>query len=316
MTGEDVIFDVTVIGGGPGGTSAAIYASRGKLKVLVIDKDMGQGAMGGEHLIANFPGFPDPIKAEELLKRMRRQAENLGAEFVQDKIVYTDFRKDVKLVASPKNQYRSKSVILATGSMGSEPSLKGEGEFLGRGVAYCAICDGPYFEGKEVAVTGQVDRVREELELISGFASRIYFIPPAGKLSEKDLERLSEFGKVRVLKDRRVREITGTMKMEAVILEGPEGEERLEVEGIFVYLQGSRPVVEFIADKMEKGGNGCLSVKDDNMSTSLPGVFAVGDVTCRKVRQISLAVGEGCKAALAAEAFIKGKDKAFSQWGT
>lgn len=315
MEGEDGVFDIIVIGGGPAGTSAAIYASRGKLRTLVLDKDMGQGAMGGEHLIANFPGFPEPIRAEELLLRMRKQAENLGAEFVQDKVVYTDFRNDVKLVASPKEQYRSKAVVLATGSMGREPSLKGEGEFLGRGVAYCAICDGPYFEGKEVAVTGQVDRVHDELELISRYASRIYFIPPAGKLSDKELNRLSEFEKVKVLKDRKVKEIAGSMRMEAVVLEGPEGEKRLEADGIFVYLQGSKPVVEFIADKMERGENGCISVNEDT-STSIPGVFAVGDVTCRKVRQISLAVGEGCRAALSAEAFIKGKDKALSQWGT
>ncbi|MGA1793458.1 MAG: NAD(P)/FAD-dependent oxidoreductase [Thermoplasmatota archaeon] len=309
------IHDVIIIGGGPGGTSAAIYASRGKLDTLVIDKDIGQGAMGGKHLVANFPGFPEPVKAEELLKRMRRQAENLGAVFVQDKVVYTDFRKDIKLVATPGAKYRSKTVIIASGSMGREPSLEGEREFQGRGVAYCAICDGAFFEGKTVAVTGQVDRVIEELDLISKYATKIFFISPTGKIDDEELERLSGFEKVVPIKDRKVKRITGSISMEALVLDGPDGEEKLETDGIFVYLQGSKPGVEFLVDDLQKGDNNCLAV-DENMSASLPGIFAVGDVTCRKVRQISLAVGEGCKAALAAESYVKGKDKAHSQWGS
>jgi thioredoxin reductase (NADPH) len=311
----DKIYDVIVIGGGPGGTSAAIYASRGKLDTLVIDKDMGQGAMGGEHLVANFPGFPEPVKAEELLKRMRKQAENLGARFVQDNVVYTDFRKDEKLVATPTKKFRSRSVILATGSMAREPSIEGESMFQGRGVAYCAICDGAYFEDKVVAVTGQVDRVIEELELISKYASKIHFISETGKIIDDELQRLSEFPKVSSLPGQKVKRIIGEIKMEAILLDGPEGEERLEVDGIFVYLHGNRPGVEYLVDELDKGDDKCLEV-DENMSTSIPGIFAVGDVTCRKVRQISLAVGEGCKAALAAESFVKGKEKARSQWGT
>jgi len=312
---DDNVNDLIIIGGGPAGTSAAIYASRGKLDVLVIDKDIGQGAMGGEHLVANFPGFPEPIKAENLLKRMREQAENLGARFMQDKVIYTDFRKEVKLVATPGKKYRARSVVISTGSMGREPSLPGEAMFQGRGVAYCAICDGAYFDGKTVAVTGQVDRVLEELYLISKYATKIHFISPTGKIKEEDLERLSEFEKVIPMPGYRVKEIVGSMKMEAVLLQGPEGEERLETDGIFVYLQGNKPVIDYLVDEMEKGENGCIRT-DENMVTSVPGVFAVGDLTCRKVRQISIAVGEGCKAALAVESFLRGREGAHSQWGT
>lgn len=314
MPEDEIIFDIIVVGGGPAGTSAAIYGSRAKLKVLIIDKDMGQGAMGGEHLVANYPGFPEPIKAEELLLSMRKQAENLGAEFVQDKIVYTDFRKDVKVIASPAKQYKAKTVVISTGSMGRESSIEGEAEFQGRGVAYCAICDGAYFEGKEVAVIGQVDRVKEELDMILKYATKIHFISPTGRITDGDLEVLSQFEKVIPYQDHRIRSIKGSMKMEALTLAGPDGEMDLSVDGIFVYLQGSKPGVGFIADAIEKGENGCLLI-DEEQSTSIPGVFAVGDVTCRKVRQISLAVGEGCKAALSADAFIKGKKGSSSQWG-
>jgi thioredoxin reductase (NADPH) len=309
------VFDLIIIGGGPAGTSAAIYASRGKLDVIVIDKDLGRGAMGGEHLVANFPGFPKPIKAEDLLKRMRKQAENLGAQFVQDKVIYTDFRKEEKLVASPGKKYRARSIVIATGSMGREPSLPGEAMFQGRGVAYCAICDGAYFEGKTVAVTGQVDRVIEELDLISKYATKIHFISPTGKIKDEENKRLSSFEKVAPMEGYRVKEIVGSMKMEAVLLQGPDGDKRLETDGIFVYLQGNRPVIDYLVDGMEKGENGCIKT-DDKMATTVPGVFAVGDLTCRKVRQISIAVGEGCKAALAVESFLRGKEGAHSQWGT
>lgn len=315
-TGNDGhIHDLIVIGGGPAGTSAAIYASRGKLDVLVIDKDIGQGAMGGEHIVANFPGFPEPIKAEDLLKRMREQADKLGALFVQDKVVYTDFRKEEKIVATPGKKYRARSVVIATGSMGREPSLPGEAMFQGRGVAYCAICDGAYFEGKKVVVTGQVDRVIEELDLISKYATRIHFISPTGKIKDDELKRLSSFEKVDPMPGYRVKEIQGSMKVEAIMLQGPNGDERLETDGIFVYLQGNKPVIDYLVDEMEKGENGCIRT-DDNMATTVPGVFAVGDLTCRKVRQISIAVGEGCKAALAVESFLKGKEGSHSQWGT
>ncbi|MGA1873067.1 MAG: NAD(P)/FAD-dependent oxidoreductase [Thermoplasmatota archaeon] len=316
MTGEpsSKIYDLIVIGGGPGGTATAIYASRGKLKTLVIDKDMGQGAMGGEHLVANYPGFPEPVKADKLLSMMRKQAGTLGATYLQDKVVYTDFRNEVKLVATPKEKFRTKAVVIATGSMGREPSIDGERDFQGRGVAYCAICDGAYFERKTVAVTGQVDRVLEEINLISKYAEKILFLSPTGRISDKDTDRISAFPKVEVLKGHRIKRILGTMKVEALLLEGDQGERELPVDGIFIYLQGSKPGVEFLVDKMEKGENSCLVV-DGKMSTSVPGVFAVGDVTCRKVRQVSLAVGEGCRAALAVESYINGRDGAHSQWG-
>lgn len=315
MEKTDKVHDVMIIGGGPAGTSAAIYASRGKLDTVVIDKDMGQGAMGGEHLVSNYPGFPKPQKAEDILKDMRTQAVNHGTEFIQDKVIYTDFRKDIKEIATPSKKIKARTVVLATGSMGREPSIEGEQMFLGRGVAYCAICDGAYFEGKEVAVTGQVDRVLEELYMISKYATKIHFISPTGKISDKDLHKLSEVEKVVPLPGHRVKKVLGSMKWEGLLLEGPDGEEKFEVDGIFIYLQGNKPVTDFIADTFEKGENGCLKVDEVSMETSIPGVYAVGDIRCKPHRQISIAVSDGCRAALSADRFIKGKEKPGSQWG-
>jgi thioredoxin reductase (NADPH) len=312
---DSKVHDVLIIGGGPAGTSAAIYASRGKLDTLVIDKDMGQGAMGGEHLVANYPGFSEPTKAEDILKKMRDQAVSLGAEFLQDKVIYTDFRKEVKEIATPSGTIKARTVVLASGSMGREPSIEGEGMFIGRGVAYCAICDGAYFEGKEVAVTGQVDRVLEELDIISKYATKVHFISPTGKISQEELGRLSDLERVVPLPGYRVKKILGGMQFEGILLEGPDGEEKMDVPGIFVYLQGNKPVTEYIVDSLEKDESGCLKVDETDMSTSIPGVFAVGDIRCKPYRQISIAVSDGCRAALSADRFIKGKDKIGSQWG-
>ncbi len=316
MEEDDRIYDVIVIGGGPAGTSAAIYTSRGKLDTIVIDKDIGQGAMGGDHLVANYPGFPEPMKAEEILKKMREQAENLGTEFLQDKIIYTDFRKEMKEISTPSRKIKGRTIVLATGSMGREPSIEGEGMFIGRGVAYCAICDGAYFEGKSVAVIGQVDRVLEELEMIEKYASKIYFLSPTGKISDKDLHKLSGIKGLSTLPGHKIKKILGSMKFEGLLLQGPDGEERLEVDGVFVYLQGNNPVTDYLVDTVEKGDNGCLKVDEISMETSIPGIYAVGDIRCKPHRQISIAVSDGCRAALSADRFIKGKEKAGSQWGT
>ncbi len=313
---EDKIHDVIIIGGGPAGTSAAIYASRGKLDTIVIDKDMGQGAMGGEHLVANYPGFPEPLKAEEILKKMRKQAENLGTEFLQDRIIYTDFRKEIKEVNTPSQTIKGKSVILASGSMGREPTIEGEGMFIGRGVAYCAICDGAYFEGKQVAVVGKVDRVMEELEMIEKYAEKIHFLSPTGKITDEEQKRLSDIKGLSTHPWYRVKKVLGSMDFEGILLKGPKGDEVLDVEGIFVYLQGNNPVTDFLADSIDKGENGCLKVNEDTMKTSIPGIFAAGDIRCKHHRQISIAVSDGCKAALSADRFVKGRKKSGSQWGT
>jgi thioredoxin reductase (NADPH) len=312
---EGPVHDIIVIGGGPAGTSAAIYASRAKMDIVVIDKDIGSSAMGGVHLVANYPGFPKPVEAEVLLKKMREQAVNLGARYVQDKVIYTDFREDVKIVATPETSHRSKVVIIASGSMGREPSIKGEREYQGRGVAYCAICDGPFFEGKEIVVVGQADRVREELELLSRYVTRIRFVSATGSIPDEDMKKLEDLDVVETIDGFGIREIKGDDRVKEIVLAGADGEKELRTDGVFLYLQGNKPVLDYITDRIDKSDEGCIKV-DDEMETNMSGVFAVGDVTCKKVRQISVAVSQGCRAALSSERYLKGKDKVISQWGT
>ncbi|MCU0798632.1 MAG: NAD(P)/FAD-dependent oxidoreductase [Candidatus Thermoplasmatota archaeon] len=312
---ENEVWDVIIVGGGPAGMASAIYSARGGLRTLIIDKDKGSGAMGGPHQIENYPGFPGPIKASDLLERFREQARNLGAQFVQENIVYTDFRKEEKLLSSPVRTFKGRTVILATGSMGREPSIEGEGQFIGRGVHYCAICDGPNMKGKHVAVVGQPTRLGDELELLSTFASRISVFSMVGPFDEESLDSLRSFSKVSPMEGKRIMNIPEGPEFKGVLVRSSTGEEGLfECDALFIYLMGNRPVTDYIADSLEKGDNGCIRTYD-GATTSLKGVYAAGDITCREVRQISLAVAEGMRSALSAQAYLRGNLRPSSQWG-
>ncbi len=313
---ETEVWDVVIVGGGPAGMASAIYAARGGLRTLVIDKDMGSGAMGGPHMIANYPGFPEPVKAEDLLVRFREQAKNLGAILVQDNIVYTDFRKEEKVLASPERTFRGRTVVLATGSMGREPSIEGEGLFIGRGVHYCAICDGPNMKGKHVAVVGQPSRLGPELELLSTFASRISVFSMTGGFDEEDLVSIGNFDKALTMDGKKIVGIPEGPIFKGLTIRSVTGEDgHFDCDAIFIYLMGNKPVTDYIADGLERGDNGCIRTFDGS-STSIKGIFAAGDISCREVRQISLAVAEGMRSALSAQASLKGRTKSVSQWGT
>ncbi len=312
---EEMVWDVMIVGGGPAGMASAIYSARGGLRTLVIDKDRGRGAMGGPHEIANYPGFPGPIKAEDLLMRFWEQAKNLGAVMVQDNIVYTDFRKEEKLLSSSSRTFRGRTVILTSGSMGREPSLEGEMQFIGRGVHYCAICDGPNMSGKHVVVIGQPSRLGDELELLSTFASKISVFSLTGDFDEESLRSLRSFEKITPIIGMRITSIPQGQDFRGVNVRSIRGEEVLfGCDAIFIYLMGNKPVTDYIADGLEKGDNGCIRTSDGG-STSIKGVYAAGDITCRDVRQITLAVAEGMRSALSAQAYLKGNVKPISQWG-
>lgn len=163
--GKD-IHDVIIIGGGPAGATAAIYTARGELKTLVLDKGLTAGALGMTSKIANYPGVPSEVSGAELVKRMRGQVESFGAHFVQDKVLTTDLRGEVKEVRSGKGAYYGRAVIIATGSMGRTHTVPGEARLLGRGVSYCATCDGAFFRDQEVAVAGNNDEADEHLRCL------------------------------------------------------------------------------------------------------------------------------------------------------
>jgi thioredoxin reductase (NADPH) len=183
MNDQD-LYDVIIIGGGPGGMAAAQYAARARMKTLVIDKNPRAGAMGKASWIENYPGIPQPIPGPELLGIMRKQAEDFGARFEKSQVQGVNFNTEPKEVITNEADFRSKTIIIATGSMGRKPTIEGEAEFLGRGISYCATCDAPFFKSMDVAAVGELGVMLDELSAISKFVNKIFVVTRTKELTE------------------------------------------------------------------------------------------------------------------------------------
>ena len=215
---NDMHYDVVIIGGGPGGATAALYAARADLKTLVIDKGLTAGALGLTAKIANYPGVPGEISGLELLKIMRQQAESFGAKFVQDKVQAVDLTSEPKTIFANGGTYTTRSVIVATGSMGRGQRVKGEDDLLGHGVSYCATCDAAFFRDQIVAVAGNSDEAIEEALFLTKFVRQVHFLSPTPELKADAhmIEEISSHPKVTVHLGTAVREVMGSGRVEAV----------------------------------------------------------------------------------------------------
>ncbi|MFC2029684.1 NAD(P)/FAD-dependent oxidoreductase [Chloroflexota bacterium] len=314
-TGKDM-FDVIIIGGGPAGATAAIYTARADLKTLVLDKSLTAGALGMTGKIANYPGVPGEISGAELLQRIRVQADGFGAEFVQDKVVATNLRGDVKEVTGGRESHRARAVVIATGSMGRTRTVRGEEQLIGRGVSYCATCDGAFFRDREVAVVGSNDEAVEEALFLTRFASRVHLLVSTADLkSSSDLaDEASQHPKVEIHTATRLREVVGQQLVQSVRVVTRDGQEQeMPVAGVFIYLQGGKPITDFLGDQLPLTESGCLTV-DESMQTGLPGVFAVGDLLCNHHKQAVVAAGEGVVAAMALQRYLSGRGKLRADW--
>lgn len=310
----EALYDVIIVGGGPAGLTAALYTSRAKLKTLVIDKSSTAGAMAYASLIENYPGLEKPLPGKDLLEIFRRQAAHFGAEFVEAQVIGGAFAGDVKEVFTMEAGYKGKTVIVATGSMGRKASIRGEAEFLGRGVSYCAICDAAFFKGRTVCVLGDSEEAVKEAGVLTRFAATTYLVSPSQRLKVADDHPALSIPSLKVLLGRSVTAIVGGDAVSGVRLKDGQGnEETLEVEGVFVYLWGSKPVTDFLQGALETSEEDCV-VTNAKMETSLPGVFAAGDMTCTEVRQVIMAAANGAMAALSAEKFVFGKKKIKYDW--
>ncbi len=304
------IYDLIILGGGPAGWAAAIHAARSKLNTLVIDKNPLAGALNLSHRIDNYPGIPE-ISGAELLSRIRSQAESFGAAGIQDTVIDVDFHTKPATVFTAESSFRGASIVVATGAMGRRHSITGEETFAGKGVCYCASCDAPFFEGKDVVVAGRPELFWDDLYQLSRFAQRIYVVMyPSHHHMPDAAEKLRSTPKVEVLEGM-VAEISGNSFVDTVQIRSTAGDVRsLEASGIFLYLQGRLPIVDFLGGALTLRPEGCIAVDPQKMSTSVEGVYAAGDVICTTVRGAIQSVADGCRAASSAIQYVNARPQA------
>jgi len=316
-TQPERIYDVVIIGGGPAGSTAGIYTARANLSTLVLDKGLTTGALGTTSKIANYPGVMGEVSGAQLLKTMRAQAEGFGACYVNDKAIGTDLSSNPKVIYGNAGVYPARAVIIATGSLGRSNLIKGEAEFLGRGVSYCAVCDAAFFKDEAVAVAGKNDEAVEEALYLARFASRVTLLCPTPELvaSEELISELKANSKIEVLLSAVLHEIYGNAHVEGIgyAQRGKEGEQKLAVKGVFVYLQGGVPITDFLQGQIETTAQGCILV-DREFQTNVPGVFAVGDVLCQHIKQAVIAAADGATAGIAVEKYLRGRTKMGVDW--
>ncbi|MGC5627805.1 thioredoxin-disulfide reductase [Georgenia sp. Z1344] len=304
----DKIHDVVVVGSGPAGWTAAIYAARADLAPLVI---AGQIDAGGALMttteVENFPGFPEGVMGPDLMTKMQEQAERFGAEVLYEDVVETDLTGDVKVLTTDDGTYRARSVILALGSAYKHIGLEKEETFSGRGVSYCATCDGFFFKEQHIAVVGGGDSAATEALFLTKFADKVTMIHRRDELraSKVMADRVLAHPKIQMAWNSEVAEINGDQRLESLTLrDTTSGEERdLPVTGMFVAI-GHLPRTGVVAGQVGLDTDGYIVVDHPTTATNLPGVFACGDAVDHTYRQAITAAGTGCSAALDAERYL------------
>jgi len=308
-------WDVIIIGAGPGGSTAALYAARAALRTLVIHRGPGTGSYALADRIVNYPGVTEEISGQELVARMNAQAASFGARFVQDVVGMTELQGAVKAVSGNLGYYRGRSVIIASGAMGRGEPIPGEEQYVGRGVSYCATCDGAFFKDQEVAVAGNNTEAVEEALFLTRFASRVHLLAqtPALRVSDDLVQEVLHNEKIILHPGSRLQEILGDDGVTGLRIREGGQETVLPVTGVFIYLQGRQPITGFLGDQLVRSEGGCLEV-DEMMQTSIPGVFAVGDVLCNHLKQVVVAAADGAIAAKGVERYLSGRKQLRPDW--
>jgi len=298
-------YDLIIIGGGPAGLSAGLYAARRNLKLLILSETLG-GQMALAHLVENYPGA-EPMSGFELAEKMKKQAEKFGCEFKLTKVVGLELKDEIKKVKTSEKEYSAKTVIIATGSHYRKLEAEGEDKFIGKGVSYCAICDMPIFKNKKVAVIGGSDSAVKAAIYASEIASKTYLIHRRDQLraEEANQEQLKKTP-VKIIWNSVVEKIEGDKFVKKIIIKNVNTNEKteLEIDGVFIDV-GEVPTTEIVkAAGVEVNEKNFIKV-DEKFQTSIPGVFAAGDVT-GSFAQIVTAAAEGAEAATNAYLYLRG----------
>src|SRR5579875_895463 len=304
--------NVIIIGSGPAGYTAAIYAARARLDPLMFEGSVtAGGALMQTTDVENFPGFPDGVLGPELMDSLRKQAERFGAELISDDVVSVDLAASPKVVRTNDETFYAKAVIVATGSRYRELGVPGEKELAGHGVSWCATCDGFFCREQDSAVIGGGDSAMEEATFLTRFARSVTVVHRRDALRASKImqERATSNPKIRFAWNSEVVQVLGEDRVSGLLLRDVKtGAERtLPVTGVFIAI-GHDPRSELFRGQLETDADGYLLVQQPTTRTAVPGVFAAGDVVDRIYRQAVTAAGTGCAAALDAERWLAGQD--------
>jgi thioredoxin reductase (NADPH) len=313
---NEAVYDLIVVGAGPGGLAAGMYAARAKLKSIVLEKGLPGGQINNTGTIEDYPGFPT-IDARELAQKMEEHAKHFGTEIKT--VETTGIRKigDVFEVTTVEGVMTAKTVVLATGGSPNYLGVKGEMEFQKKGVSYCAICDGPLplFRNKPMVVAGGGDSAVEEGMFLGKYASKIYLVHRRNELRASAIlqDRVKADPKVEILYESVVEHVGGAETVEWVDVRSLKTQEvrRIPAAALFIFI-GFTPNSKIVKDPIKKDEKGYV-ITNQNMMTSIPGLFAIGDVRQQLTKQVTNAVGDGTTAAVAAEKFIHGQLQAWEQ---
>jgi thioredoxin reductase (NADPH) len=304
---ENNLYDLIIIGGGPAGLTAGIYAARAKLKTILLERMSPGGLVASTDWVENYPGFPEGIIGAELIKKMEEQAVKFGTEIVSFKEVsFADLKGKTKMVKVDQEEYQAKAVIVASGTEPKKLGIPGEEEFKGRGVSYCATCDGAFFQGKDIVVIGGGSSGIQEGLFLTRFVNKITVVEFMPHLNAEKIlqERAQKNDKFKFFLNHMATSINGKNQVESVTIKDRKTNEEKTIQcaGVFVYV-GWDPKTEFLKGQVELDKWGYVVAGEDT-KTSVPGVFVVGDVRQKELRQITTAVSDGTVAAFMAEKYI------------
>src|SRR5690242_2399657 len=301
------VHELIIIGGGPAGYTAALYAARANLEPLVIEGFQWGGQLMITSDVENYPGYADGIMGPEMMADFRRQAERFGTEFVTDDVTEVDFSERPFKVVVDKDEYRANSVIIATGASARWLGLPGEQTYQGRGVSACATCDGSFFRDKELIVVGGGDTAMEEATFLTRFATKVTVVHRRDEFRASPImiDRARQSEKIEFITNAVIEDITGDGKVESVVLRDTQTGRTWDykVDGVFVAI-GHDPNTKLFVDQLDHDDAGYLITKPGSTETNVPGIFAAGDVQDHTYRQAVTAAGSGCMAALDAERFL------------
>ena len=299
-------YDVIIIGAGPAGYTAGIYSSRARHDTLILSGILPGGQLVNTTDVENYPGFENGIMGPDLMISFRKQTERMGTTIIDDEVVNVDFKHKPFKVLTASEEYEAKAVIICTGANPRKLGLEGETTFAGKGVSYCATCDGPFFRNLELVVAGGGDSAIEEATFLTKFASTVHLVHRRDKLRASKVmqERAFADKKIKMYWNKNVEEIIGNEKVQKVVLKDSKTNEKttLEVGGLFVAI-GHEPNTKLFIDQVELDKQGYIVLKE-NTKTSVEGIFAAGDVHDHRYRQAITAAGFGCMAAIDIDKYL------------